>query len=145
MLKRLICLTPLTLFLLCASVAHSAEIYRWVDEKGKVHFGDKPNVPAGDAQRVQTQGGSPSEVQRREAELRAERERREALRDERRPVQAGTAIGAGTKSAKEKCEEEWRRYNEAQACIGRVGRNANGSLRSGGEACQEVKQPERCD
>lgn len=143
MLKRLI---PLTLLILSCHAAQSAEIYRWVDEKGKVHFGDKPNAPAGDLQRMQTQGGSPSAAQQREAELRADRERREVARNERKPNQAGASAGGTARSAKEKCEEDWRRYNEAQACFSRGGRNVNGSIKGGGNLqCPEVKQPERCD
>lgn len=136
-------LLPVVLMALLCNLAAAAEIYRWTDEKGKVHFGDKPNVPPGEVKRIDTSGANLSESQRREAELRAMRDRNEATRDLRKPVQGSTA--SKTQTAKEKCEEEWRRYNEAQACFNRGGRNANGSLKGGVGNCVEVKQPERCD
>lgn len=135
-------LSVVLLVLLCNS-AHAAEIYRWTDEKGKVHFGDKPNVPPGEAKRIDTSGANLSDSQRREAELRAMRDRNEATRDLRKPVQ--TSVTGKTQTAREKCEEEWRRYNEAQACFNRGGRNANGSLKGSVGNCVEVRQPERCD
>ena len=30
------------LALICASPSHGAELYRWTDELGRVHFGDSP-------------------------------------------------------------------------------------------------------
>lgn len=69
----------------------SAEIYKWVDADGKVHFGDKPNDPAqaSGAQEVQLREGyqpparTPQEQEaydqeQRAIELRSQMHRREA-------------------------------------------------------------------
>lgn len=40
----------LALILLCNACLASAEVYRWIDKDGKVHFGDQP-PPEADAQR----------------------------------------------------------------------------------------------
>lgn len=127
-------------FVLC-NAAFSAEIYRWTDDKGKVHFGDKPNVPPGEVKRVDTGSATVTPAQRREAEMRAARERNEAFKDVRSGSQ--TKLDPRGDSKKAKCEEEWRRFNEASACFNAY-RVANG-LRAGAANCPDVKQPEPCN
>jgi len=34
----------LTLFLFLSTSASQAEIYKWVDDEGKIHYGDKPSI-----------------------------------------------------------------------------------------------------
>ncbi|HXK56383.1 MAG: DUF4124 domain-containing protein [Gammaproteobacteria bacterium] len=63
-----------------------AEIYRWVDEQGKVHFSDRPN--RGGAQRLELSAPLPDtsgvEQERLEAERKMQRERLlDAYREER--------------------------------------------------------------
>ncbi len=47
----------LTLALLAFAAAASAQLYRWTDEQGKVHFGDTPPPPG--ARNVQKKSGAP--------------------------------------------------------------------------------------
>lgn len=42
----------LLFLLLCVSVTHAQTTYRWVDQEGKVHYGDRPPPPK-DAREVQ--------------------------------------------------------------------------------------------
>jgi len=42
----------LLLLTLCACVAHAQEMYRWVDQQGKVHYGDRP-PPAREVKDIQ--------------------------------------------------------------------------------------------
>jgi flagellar biosynthesis GTPase FlhF len=90
----------------------SAEIYKWVDENGKVHFGDRPKSAGADnAEQIQLRENSPGQssnptqqrnaAQRRERMLRVYEEERAKKRE---------------KKAKEKAEraERKRRCNYAK-------------------------------
>jgi hypothetical protein len=43
----------LATLLLCAGAAAVADIYKWLDEQGKVHYGDRPPAAPGDSQAVE--------------------------------------------------------------------------------------------
>ena len=72
----------LVLLLVAATVATaaSAEIYKWVDEHGRVHYGDKPQDPAARPVHVDT-----APVPDSDADVRRERQQKllDALTDER--------------------------------------------------------------
>lgn len=86
----------LALLLILAPATLQAQIYRWVDGDGRVHFGDRPPADAG-AERLETgPAPDPAAVRarkramaeiRREADIlasdRGRRERKEAARAER--------------------------------------------------------------
>lgn len=73
-------------FLLSTTV--NAKIYKWVDENGSVHFSDKPYSQ--DAKEVNVQGTGIS-IQRSEAELKAEKARKEKQQLEEKNQGATTA------------------------------------------------------
>ena len=62
----------------------SAGVYRWVDENGKVHFGDRPPADA-EAETLEMPEVTPSETPEVSVQERRERQRRlvEALEEER--------------------------------------------------------------
>lgn len=80
--------------LLAAAPAAGAEIYRWVDEHGEVHYGDRP--PAGGAEAIELAPGvvdppgDPAAAQRRRRQQKVidafgkQRAEREAAREEAR-------------------------------------------------------------
>lgn len=85
-----------------------AEIYKWTDSDGKVHFGDKPkdSANAKDAQPVQlTEGYRPSERTAAEQEVYDQEQRAITLRnDMRRQDQAEASNEALEERRKEKAE-----------------------------------------
>jgi glutaredoxin len=50
----------LLLALLCAGVAHAQTTYRWVDQEGKVHYGDRPPPPKAAREVQQKRFSAPS-------------------------------------------------------------------------------------
>ena len=84
------------LLLLCtaASLPASADIYRWSDAEGRVHFGDRAPVTGAAAQRIEASAGSATP----DPELQRHRERSRKLLEvwdaERRDRSAAAATAA---------------------------------------------------
>ncbi len=107
---------PLLLLGLLLPVALAqAEVYRWVDEKGRVHYGDRP---AGDrAERVELHtrpaGEDPGMEQRRKKQQKL----LEVLEEERREKEAERARARAEQEAREqdckKARERLSRYQNA--------------------------------
>lgn len=124
--------------LLLAALPVQAEIYKWVDEKGRTHFGEvvpekfqKSATPMA-AQPLNTIQGSALRGPSRPASPASDEPERQAAEVERPLTEA------------ERCRAEQERYSRSQACFARY-RNANGSLRSdAAENCENVPQPPRC-
>jgi hypothetical protein len=147
--------------LLCAySLAHANEIYRWVDENGRTHFGD--SVPAKykkSATRVNARQLEPSDAQRRQAAERAALERAAFERARARPAQEENArvpsrtippeqsAGAGQSGNANTldCETAQRLYRESLACFDRF-RTVSGAARAEAfEHCKVMLDPSpRC-
>ena len=108
-LARLLIL--LTSFLL--PLVAGAELYRWVDEEGRIHFGDrKPEDSASQAQEVQVEAPKPigqddvKHIHERLEEVRAK---------ERERVAKEEAEAAEQEKEKQKlCQEKVRHYNRMQ-------------------------------
>lgn len=91
MLSRIFMLLTLSGVLYANSL--QAEIYRWVDESGKVHFSDRPNDGAAHKLQIETREGEPVDTdqqqyldEQRDQQQRlldAYREEREAREEER--------------------------------------------------------------
>jgi hypothetical protein len=111
----------LWLILMCGSLLHgsqAAEVYRWVDDAGGVHFSDRPQSPGAEKLEVR-QGGSEEEAREESARLErtqrmldeyaVEREEREVSRaqaeadKEKRTQQCDTA-------SREQVELEYSAY-----------------------------------
>lgn len=98
----------------------SAEIYRWVDANGQVHFGQRPGSAAAEAVTVDPQ------VVERDAATREREARTQRFYDARREEQARAAAQASERKASKarECSElrsrlanipEGRRYFKAEA------------------------------
>lgn len=134
---------PLALLLLATALPASAEVYKWVDEKGRTHFGEV--VP--ERYRKSATSLTPAPLNTISgSQLRGPaRSEGKAAAETDRPEDAAPAPEAPRDSASA-CEAEWARYRASQECFQKY-RLANGALRSGAtEACETVAQPERrCD
>lgn len=147
-------LTATLLAFACMS-ASAGNIYRWVDEKGIVHYGD--TVPdqykATATRKSELKDAQPTANPGDEAEARKARERARAVLERKPedaappPVNAPAAeTPAGdTDTANLSCEQQWARYNASQGCFAPF-RNADGSVRAEAyQNCTQVPQPARCD
>lgn len=144
-------LVAATLSLAAVLPATAAEIFRWVDEADRVHYGTSiPDAFKQKARQIDTQGTEVSEETRREAEARAAKERTqsEVMAQERAKAGAAQAgrlqASPGAADRKLTCEEEWKRYRESLACFAPY-RLATGGIRAEAfKKCVEVKQPVLC-
>lgn len=131
--------TVLVLIALGPSSAYGADIYRWVDENGRVHFSDtvppqyKKSVISIDSQQYEL-----SPEQRKEAEARAAREKERFTETTKHKAAEATASTnsnpkASTATAKlptatTDCATLFRRFQESSECYAPFF-NANGSIK----------------
>jgi hypothetical protein len=127
---------------LASSPISAAEIFKWKDENGIVHYGySVPERYRNTATRVHTLPG-PTDAQRREAEDRWAQDRART-----KPQQAAATgpsqSSSGLPRSAESCEEQKRRYEASQLCFHPY-RNATGGIKAEAfQHCVEVKEP-RC-
>lgn len=129
-------------------------IYRWVDEAGKVHYGDTvPERYKDSATRKPELKEHPViDVTPTAREQQAREEALDTLDLEPKadtpspaaPAEADTpAVSENT--ADMTCEEQWSRYNASQACFAPF-RMANGAIRPEAfDNCVVVPQPAQCE
>jgi len=110
------------LLMLCAvaGTAAAADVYRWVDEKGKVHYGDTvPDKYKKVAKLVAAQD-VPSADDQRAAQQRANQDkgRLQQLRSAREAAALSQPVsGAEDPNKKLSCADQWARYNDSSACF----------------------------
>jgi hypothetical protein len=142
--------------LLCAySLAHANEIYRWVDENGRTHFGDSvPEKYKKSATRVAARQLEPTDAQRRQAAQRAALERaraRPAQEENARapsrtmpPQQSAGAGQSGNANALD-CETAHRRYRESIDCFARYMTQSGAPRAEAFDHCKVILDPSpRC-
>lgn len=134
--------------LMLAAVAAHAEVYKWTDDKGRVHYGDKPpaSTPAGTKKAVELDIPEPSAADRQEAADRAARERARLQPPAEKGVIGGTEATPAPAAAEQdnSCAAQKRRYEESAACFQQY-RNVNGSVKAEAyKHCVPVPQPS-CD
>lgn len=135
-----------------ASGMASAGVYKWVDENGKVHYGDAPPEQAqGKKKSVKINTPAPTPAEREAALKRAEEDRRkldhltqtrksaEAKAKQEKPATA--AVGSAAPANETPCQKEWREFREKAACFAPF-RTATGGIRPEAyEKCKEAVQP----
>lgn len=121
-----------------------AEIYKWVDEQGRVHYGDKPHAQA-ESIHVEGQGepakAAPDDTARREHQQRVlksmqmERERKQALRRQ---------VRAAAEEAEQRCAEARQRLADINGAGFLYRKNARGErvILSDEERAQAAAQAE---
>lgn len=153
-MKRLLALLACSALPL-ASV-HAADVYRWVDETGRVQLSDKvPEKYKNSATRIDTRQHELTPAQRAEAEARAAREKARAAEEAQRDAKARAAEAAEARAAASAaaattakapgkpaseatdCTTLRKRYLESADCYGPFS-NSNGTRKPGAfEACGE--------
>lgn len=138
-------LAMLLVFSVFSAAAAAADIYRWVDENGRVSVSDE--VPAryrGVATKIDTSAADISDHQRQQAVERAGRERlraRESIEAANTaPVQAKAGELKPLPNANEsECDALIRAYRESEECFAPFKlREADGSLRQDGAVREEA-------
>ena len=140
----------LILFIALSSATYAAEVFRWVDEKGEVHYGDSvPERYKQKAKKLDPAGPAVTSEQRKEAEARLAREKAavESMSKARESNSNGSQPGApnSKRAARDAgCAEQMKKYQESLACFDAY-RNANGSIKAeAAKNCAQVQQPTGC-
>ncbi|WP_413785880.1 DUF4124 domain-containing protein [Aquabacterium sp.] len=147
--------TVLAASCLLASVAEAATVYRWVDDRGQVHYSDAvPERYRSRAQPVQPPAAEPTPAQRNEALERAQDEKAKALARPISPVgapasapPASAASAPATKrpaqvpNEQTDCETWQRLYMESLACFGPYRTVRGGVKPEAFEVCNVVPEP----
>ncbi len=132
--------TVLVLMALGSSPAYGADIYRWVDEDGRVHFSDTvPQQHKKSATSIDSRQYELSPEQRKEAEARAAREKErseeiakqkaaEAATPTKSTPKAGTAAAKPPAPATD-CATLLQRFRESSECYAPFF-NVNGSIKN---------------
>ena len=141
---RLACLL---VFAAMSTAAFAADVYKWVDEKGRVQYGE--SVPAKykkSAVKIDPEEAQPkpTEAQRQEAAARAVKDKAEAAALPTRKETTDKpprAVAAAPDNKTAQCEAEKKKYRESEACF-RPYRTPSGAIvPEAFQHCTEVKEP----
>jgi hypothetical protein len=135
------------------SFTQAADIYRWVDDQGRVHIADTvPDRYRGVATKLDSKSAEPSARQRTEAADRAAKDKArlaefDAARQAKLPASSASATqlratprGAVNSGATE-CDRLWQEYHESQVCFGPYFLGQGGIRAEAFAKCKEVKNP----
>ena len=143
-------IVALLVLLHVSAMACAAELYRWTDKDGRVHYSDAvPEAQKGAAKTVDLTNAHTTNARRQEAEVRYAQDKSALQRPSpttapaplaAKPAPDTTEFPAGRKA----CEEEWRKYRVSEACFASY-RNATGGLKPEAfNKCIEMKMPALC-
>lgn len=133
--------------LLLSLNSNAGEVYKWVDETGRTHFGDTiPERYQDKSKKIDVTASKLTDAQRKEGMDRATKEKM-ALKNDSETNQE-TVIHTPLEGLKKKpapasttCREKMQAWRESAACFDKY-RNQNGSVKP--EAyrnCTDVKKP----
>lgn len=127
--------------LLLAVLPAQAEIFKWVDENGRTHFGEV--VP--DKYRKAATSMSPQPLNTIQGSALRGSGRLNDAPANATSEPAENSAAPVPRSAAEQCRAQQERYRKSQECFARY-RNANGSLRAdASQNCEDIPQPAACD
>jgi hypothetical protein len=131
--------------------SRGAEIFKWVDENGRTHYGASvPDKYKKSAKSFDRQVTGPTEAQRQESEARLAKDKAAAestatskAKSNQPPAKSPSRPAiAGTDDKDTSCEAQKRRYEQSIDCFAPY-INANGGIKAEAfQHCAEVKQPE---
>jgi len=129
--------------LLLPALVHGGEIYRWTDDKGQIHYGDKvPGAFQGAAKPVEVNGAAVSDEERQAAQARLAREKKQ-LQENADSGRTATPQAAPPPAPREAatCEEQWARYDASWACFNPY-RTAYGAVKAEAyQHCTQIEAP----
>ena len=117
-----------------------AQIQRWTDAQGKVHYGDNPPPGASQNTRTLPKAASPTPEDAARARAAIERARQPQPPEAPPSRPAVKASGPASAPADHSCLAQWRRYIEVSACFDPC-RTRNGLRADCAAGCPEVRQP----
>ena len=140
--------------------AHADEIYRWVDDRGKVHYGSAvPEKFRYRAKKLEAEDPDDLKARRQEAEARLARDKAggdarrpptveaDAAKPATAPVKPAVAPGpvGSLSNSDPACAEKWKQYLASTTCFASFAIR-NGSVKPEAyKNCTVVDQPQECN
>ncbi|MEO8158285.1 MAG: DUF4124 domain-containing protein [Betaproteobacteria bacterium] len=138
-------------FVSISAWSYAEDIYKWIDDQGRVQYGQQ--VPAkykSAATKIEVKIPEPTPAERKQAAARAAKNRTKeksiATREPKTPkprpeAPPAAAVAATAEGETGRCEAQWKRYRESEACFAPYRSNA-GTLNSEAfQHCVVVKEP----
>ena len=113
-MNKLVMAAAATLTLAVSSVAMAGDIYKWVDEDGNVHYGDKPAGAQPERMAIQSKPTDPSRIA---AQAQA---RNEARTEAREAEAAAAAAGPSAEELQAQAEERRKACEKSRADMQRM-------------------------
>lgn len=137
------------LLLIVMAPSWGTDIFKWVDENGKVHYGDSPvSEPHRGSKRVEVHADSLTQAQREEAHARVAAEKLNAERiaiekQKKNETQVSSSAPPEKRNinVREQCEEEKRLYEESGACFAPFRLVGGGIKAEAFKHCTQIKRP----
>ncbi|MGA7595306.1 MAG: DUF4124 domain-containing protein [Gallionella sp.] len=149
--------TGLLAIVLASITAYGDPIYKWTDENGRVHYGDStPKSQKNVAKNINLKSVSITESMHQETETRNAKDKGQSSqinkliesKDSRVEASDSAQVNNGKAAAgnkESKCEEEWRKFRESQACFAPFAKEGGGFRGEAFEHCTEIPQPDLCN
>jgi len=143
----------LLLFGLLSLATYAADVFRWVDENGKTHYGDSvPERYKQKAKKLDSEGAEVTGARRQEVEARIARDK--AIAESIMKAREAKLSGSQSSSAPSPniapadgnagCAEQLKRYQESLTCFDAYRTKDGGVRQEAFQHCTEVKQPAGC-
>ncbi|MBT9613479.1 MAG: DUF4124 domain-containing protein [Burkholderiales bacterium] len=131
---------------------HSADMFKWVDEKGRIHYGESvPEQYKRSATHFEEKGAEPIDAKSQKAAASLAKDsaapakskvRRQAKSNKPHSKSPALPVSSGSQDKGSSCEAEKRKYRESEACFAPY-RNATGGIKAEAfKHCVEVKEPQ---
>jgi Domain of unknown function (DUF4124) len=140
----------LLVFASMSFAAFGADIYKWVDDKGSVQYGQSvPEKYKKSAKKVVREDPPPTDAQRQEAEARAAKDKadaeasaaQKAKLDQANPDSRARPAPTTVADKASQCEQDKKRYRESEACFAPY-RTPTGAIQPEGyQRCTAVREP----
>ncbi|HTF16274.1 MAG TPA: DUF4124 domain-containing protein, partial [Burkholderiales bacterium] len=130
--------------------AQGADVFRWVDEDGKVHYGESvPDRYKQKARKVDLTGTGVTDARRQEAEARLAKEKASAeslqrKREVKTDAEQAAPPPPDTRQAGNECEEQLKKYMDSQNCFAPYVMKDGAVRPEAFQQCTVVKQPRGC-
>lgn len=140
-------LSAFSLAAACALIGSAhAELYKWVDENGKTHYGDQVPERYQKKQQSLKVDKAPSQADRDAALQRIQKEKNaanalKAQRDATAGAAGKPAKAAAAPANETACQKEWRLFLDSKTCF-QPFRTATGGIRAEAyQHCKEMDEP----
>jgi hypothetical protein len=133
--------------------AQSTQVFRWVDEKGKVHYGSSvPEQYREKGRKLDSENPDVLEARRKDAEARNAKDKAAVDAQNKSQVSNPDAVKPAATpapnptqaSANPGCAEQWRQYMASIECFAPFVRGNGTVMEEGFQKCTTVKQPHEC-